>query len=116
MTTLTLELPENLAPLKGSLERYLPLIVELRTLGLTTPTRTSAEEAIDFLWSNPTSQDVLDFKASERALERLLTLRQRNEAGTISDSERSEFDEAILVERIMRRAKLIAAKHIKHNE
>jgi hypothetical protein len=51
-------------------------------------------EVITFLLSSPTAQQIIDFRASEAAQERLRYLLETNRQGTLSNEERAELDEA----------------------
>lgn len=93
MTIVTLELPEKFAPVKGSLEQYLPTIVELRSLDLKTNASQLAREIIDLLWSSPTSAEVLGFKISAQSQSRLTELLEKNREGTLTAADSAEMDE-----------------------
>ena len=49
---------------------------------------------MSFLLSAPSAQQIIEFRASEAAQERLRVLLDANRAGTLSDEERAELDEA----------------------
>ena len=109
MTTLTVELPDELAKRIQPAKQWLPTILALSVGGFVTPSVQTATEAIQFLMTNPSAQEVLAYKASERAHVRMRKLRSLNENGVISHDELAEFDEAIAIERILRQAKIKAA-------
>jgi len=58
------------------------------------PSQTIQDEVVSFLLSAPSAQQIIEFRASEAAQERLRVLLDANRAGTLSDEERAELDEA----------------------
>ena len=52
------------------------------------------DEVLTFLLSSPTPQQIIAFRASDAAQERLRVLLEANRQGTLTDMERAELDEA----------------------
>ena len=58
------------------------------------PPASIQQEVLAFLLSTPTPQNIIDFRASSSAQERLQVLLEANRQGTLTDDERAELDEA----------------------
>ena len=58
------------------------------------PPASIQDEVLTFLLSSPTPQRIIAFHASDVAQARLRYLLDANRAGTLSDEERAELDEA----------------------
>ncbi len=56
--------------------------------------QTIQDEVLSFLLSAPSAQQIVEFRASEEAQQRLRVLLDANRAGTLSDEERAELEEA----------------------
>lgn len=52
------------------------------------------DDVLTFLLSSPTPQQIIAFRASDAAQERLRVLLEANRQGTLTDMERAELDEA----------------------
>ncbi len=52
------------------------------------------DEVLTFLLSSPTPRQIIEFRASDAAQERLRYLLEANRQGTLTDAERAELDEA----------------------
>lgn len=63
------------------------------------------EEIIDFIAAGTTPQNVVDFRPSEAAQERVENLLEREKDGEISSAEKSELDHYLQIEHLMRLAK-----------
>ena len=66
-----------------------------------------------FLLTSPTPQQIIAFRASDEAQERLRYLLDANRNGTLTDDEASELDEASNVNHFMMGLKARAHKAIK---
>ncbi len=98
---LTLQVPTRLARrLKPALP-WLPAILELSLVGFRTRAVQTASELIAFLLSNPTPEQVASCTVSTRAQRRLRRLLALNEAGLLSEEEKTELDEIEQIEHIM---------------
>ncbi len=90
---LTIEIPDRLAERLGPERDHLAEILER---GLSRPwSRASAlaQEVIEFLSRDPRPQDILAFRPSEQAAERVGELLEKNRAGTVNPDEQAEMDE-----------------------
>jgi hypothetical protein len=63
------------------------------------------EEVIDFIAAGTTPQNVIDFRPSEAAQARVEDLLEREKDGELSSAERSELDNYLQIEHLMRLAK-----------
>ncbi len=92
MTTLTVQIPEDLAVRLRPVQDRPTEIIELglRELG---PARYGLHnEVIDFLASGPTPQDIVAFRPSIREQARVAELLDKNRAGTLTPTEHTELD------------------------
>lgn len=101
MTSITLEVPDDLAARLDQLRDRLPdLLPEVLTLLASDNGRTTVpsmryrvfEEMIDFLASSPTSEQIIAHKVSARAQERLAELLEKNREEGLSEAENAELD------------------------
>lgn len=65
-------------------------------------------EVDEFLTSTPTPRQILDFRPSQAAKERLRCLLEFNEARPLTADEEAELSESLAVEQFMRRLKIRA--------
>jgi hypothetical protein len=63
------------------------------------------EEIVDFIAAGSTPEDVISFRPSEAAQERVADLLAREKEGELSPAERSELDHYMQIEHLMRLAK-----------
>lgn len=63
------------------------------------------EEIVDFIAAGTTPQDVISFRPSEAAQERVTDLLSREKEGELSPAEKSELDHYLQIEHLMRLAK-----------
>ena len=98
MTQLTMQVPDDLAKRIQPIRSWLPTILELSLLGFKTLATETATETIQFLLTNPSPQEVLDYHGSERAQQRLQRLLALNEAGLLGEAEQLELDELQRIE------------------
>lgn len=100
MATITIEVPDELSPLIAQIGDRLP---ELLMQSLDKPALPAHvyKYILDFLASNPSAQEIADFKALPEMAERVRTLMTREEAGDIADVEKAELDECERVEHLM---------------
>lgn len=102
MTTITLEVPDELAvrlaPVRQKLPGLLSQALELEaaeTLALEEADGVNQpvfQETLNFLTSRPTPQDILMFKASPTAQERLEELLDKNRDEGLTEEEETELD------------------------
>lgn len=72
---------------------------------------TPADEVLDFLLSQPTSEQILSLRASEQMQERVRYLLDGNRNETLNDAERAELDAYLQVEHFVRRLKIRAREN-----
>jgi hypothetical protein len=70
------------------------------------------EEVVDFIAAGTTPQNVIDFRPSEAAQERLEKLISREKEGSLSSEEKFELDHYLQLEHLMRLAKARARDFI----
>jgi len=63
------------------------------------------EEIVDFIAAGTTPEDVISFRPSEAAQERVADLLAREKEAELSPAERSELDHYMQIEHLMRLAK-----------
>jgi hypothetical protein len=115
MVQMTMQVPNDLAKRLQPIRYWLPTILELSLVGLKTPATETATEIIQFLSTNPSSQEVLVYHVSNRAQKRLQRLLALNEAGVLGEMEQLELDELQQIEHIMIILKTQIAEQLKHN-
>lgn len=111
MTTITLELPEDLAvrldPLRDRLPELLSQLLDSKsaekkfTLSGTVMTHPVFLELIDFLSARSTAKQVLTHKSSLAAQERLEELLDKNREAGLTAAEEEEMDAYRLVNHVM---------------
>ena len=72
------------------------------------------EEVIDFIAAGTTPQNVIDFRPSNAAQERLDDLLSREKEGLLSAEEKFELDHYLQLEHLMRLAKARAYHYLAH--
>jgi hypothetical protein len=70
------------------------------------------EEMVDFIAEGPTPSKVVAFRPSEAARRRVAELVSRERSGEISEEERSELDQYLQLEHLMRLAKARAKQNL----
>lgn len=115
MTTLTVDLSDEVASRIAPMQRWLSTILELSLLGLRTPAVATVTEIIEFLAGNPTPQEILQYHVSERAQERLQRLLALNRASLLSEVEQLELDEMEKIEHVFIMFKASIAQQIGYN-
>lgn len=101
MVEMKMLLPEELAEQIRPLNGYLGTVLQLSLIGFRTLATETSTEIIEFLLSEPTPQQVLDYHVSERAQSRLQRLLALNEAGLLSPNEKAELDEMEKIEHVV---------------
>ena len=112
MVQLTMQVPEDLAKRIQPIRSWLPTILELSLLGFRTLATETATETIQFLLTNPSPQEVLNYHASERAQQRLQRLLTLNGAGLLGENEQLELDELQRIEHTLIMLKAHLAKQL----
>jgi hypothetical protein len=101
MAVVTLELPDTLAQRVKPLSRWLPTILEINSLFLKTSASQTANEIIEFLFSNPSAKSIYEYRASERSQQRVNELMECNSTGEISQAELAELEELVRLEQVV---------------
>lgn len=107
MATITLEVPDELAQRLGNMEGRLPALLSyaLDIAGIPgssiAPEHSSVwSEVIEFLGSAPSREEILAFKISDAAQERLEDLLYLNREETLTPQEKDELDTFIQVDHL----------------
>jgi len=74
------------------------------------------EEVLNFLVSTPTPDQIVAFRASDAAQERLRTLLDKNRDGALTQEERVELDEMSRVDHFFSLIKIKAMKVLKDQQ
>ncbi len=75
-------------------------------------TNRAFDEIVDLLTSCPTPEEILSFKPSKKMQERVSSLLEKKRNDQISEEEKQELDHFMMIEHIMRIAKLRAKKRM----
>jgi hypothetical protein len=113
MIEMTLQLPNSLAARIQSFGVWTSVVIELSLLNCTTNASLTAQEIIKFLENNPSPKEVLNFKVSDKAQNRLRKLLSANNERTLTEKEELEMEELGKLENIFTTLKLRAAKDLK---
>lgn len=102
MTTITLEVPDELAvrlaPVRERLPQLLSLALELLpgefpiSAAAVSASHPAFDEMIDFLAGGPTPEQIIEFKASPAAQARLEELLDKNREEGLTEAESAELD------------------------
>lgn len=100
MTTITLEIPDELAEQVTQMRDRIP---ELLALSLRQPALPAAtyRAILSFLASNPAPADIASFMPPPEVQARLRTLLERSAQGSLSPAEVAELDEYERIEHLM---------------
>ena len=101
MVQMTMQVSEELATRLRPIGRWLPTVLELILVGFKTLATATATEVIEFLSTEPTPQDVLNYHVSDRAQAQLQRLLALNAVGMLGEAEQQELDELQRIEHIM---------------
>ncbi len=100
MTTITIEVPDELSELIAQAGDRLP---ELLAQSLRHPVLPAHiyRYVLDFLASNPSAEQIAAFGPTPEMMERLRTLTEREIAGDITTADKAELDEYERLEHLM---------------
>jgi hypothetical protein len=76
------------------------------------PADTLFDAILDFLASTPTPRQIIAFQPPDHLQQRLSELLAANRAGELTDSEQTELDEFLRMDRFMSRLKLKARQKL----
>lgn len=124
MTTMTLDIPEEVANRVASLREHLPALIEhaSETLPVGYPSGALylssdypiVDEMIGFLASGPTPHQILEHKVSAELQERLETLLDKNREAALAETEAAELDAFRRVNHTMILLKARVRKEMSH--
>lgn len=100
MRTITLALPDDLADQLATIRDRLPEVLALSLRQPAIPAQLY-RTILTFLADGPTAEQIVAFAAPPEVTERLHTLVEREQAGTISTTEMAELDELERIEHLM---------------
>ncbi|MEE3717885.1 hypothetical protein V2H45_14180 [Tumidithrix elongata RA019] len=100
MVKITLEVTEELSEKLEKLGDRLPEILSQSLEQLTLPAYVY-RYVLNFLASNPSPQQIRDFRPTPEMQERLRLLSMRSKAGDLTENERNELDEYERIEHLM---------------
>ena len=112
MSAITLKLPEALAERLRNHEGRLPEILELglRELNAEGQSRfDGAAEVLEFLASLPDPEEILKLRPSERFVDRVERLLEKNRANELTPEEEEEWENYQFLEHLVRMAKAKAS-------
>ena len=112
MTTITLDIPEYLAPLVADLGDQLPLVLELGVSRFAPLSSTAYFEAINFLTRQPTAAEITNFRFSDEVESRINVLLDKNQDNALSLAEEVELDR---FEQLEDRLQLLKARALAEN-
>jgi hypothetical protein len=107
MTTITLDIPEHLAPLVADLGDQLSLVLEMGVSRLAPISITAYSEAVNFLTQDPTPEAIAEFRFSDVVETRINELLSRNQESQLSLAEEVELDR---FEQLEERLQLVKAR------
>ncbi len=107
MTTITLDIPERLAPIVAELGDQLALVLEMGVSRLAPISFKAYAEAVDFLTQEPTLEEVAAFRFSEEIEVRIGDLLSKSDDGELSLAEEVELDR---FDRLEERLQLVKAR------
>jgi len=113
MTKVMVELTDEVATRITPMRNWLSTVLELSLVGFKTPAVATATEIVEFLASDPSPQEVINYHVSTRGQEYLQRLLALNAAGLLSTDEQHELDELEKIEHIfvMLKAQVAAKIH-----
>jgi hypothetical protein len=110
MAQITIDVPDDLLPRLEPLQRQLStLVVAWLNQAEVTPVSSTAiayQEVLDFLMTRPTAADILQFKVSAVAQDRLRELLDRNRNQNLTHDEIAELNSYEQIDHLMRLLKI----------
>jgi uncharacterized protein YbaP (TraB family) len=113
MAQLTIEIPDALLPEVEQLRSQLPSlmtkwVMASRMVQPEVQQQGASQEVLSFLMAQPTPQDILEFKVSETAQERLRVLLDLNRERELGEDETLELDGYEQLDQLMQMLKIRA--------
>ncbi len=112
MAELTIEIPDELAARLRPVQDRLAEIIELGLRELAPAQHGLYNEVIEFLASGPTPQQIVTFRPSQEAQERVAELLEKNRAGMLTPAEQAELDQYEELDYLMTLVKARARQHL----
>lgn len=113
MAQLTIEVSEELAQNLVPIRERLPDILA-RALHEQQPILNETYRyVVKFLTSNPSPQDILDFRPTQTTQERISELLEKNRAGELLPSESTELEEYVHINEVLTLLKTQTLKNLK---
>jgi hypothetical protein len=110
MAKITIDVPDDLLPRLEPLQRQLStLVVDWLNQAEVAPVSSTAiayQEVLDFLMTRPTAADILQFKVSAVAQDRLRELLDRNRNQNLTHNEIAELNSYEQIDHLMRLLKI----------
>ena len=116
MTTITLEIPEYLAPSIAEIGDQLPLVLEMGMSRLAPLSTKAYIETLDLLTQYPTPDVIAEFRFSEEVETRIHDLLDKNGRGQISQAEEVELDRLCRIEEQLQLVKARAILDLKNRK
>jgi hypothetical protein len=112
MTSMTIELPTELARRLAPIQDRLTEIIELGLLQLESGPTLLHREVVDFLASGPTPGEIVAFRPSLTAEARVAELLDKNQAGVLRAGEEAELDEYQYLNHLLTLVKIQARRNL----
>ena len=116
LSSVNLEIPQDLATRIIPLENQLPRILELGLRefnAITQPGFKGAAEVLEFLASLPTPQEIIKLRPSKTLQDRISSLLERNRTSGLTPEENQEWEQYQYLEHLVRIAKAKALIKLK---
>ncbi len=119
LSTVTLNIPKELAIRLRPLESQLPQILELGLRGLNAakqPGFEGASEILEFLANLPSPEEIIELRPSKDMQARITYLLEKNRTGGLTPEEENEWEQYQYMEHLVRIAKAKAHLKLKQKE
>jgi len=101
MTTITIEVPDDLARRLGPVRDRLPQVLELGLQEVVPLSTQAYMEALEFLAEEPSPEEIVAYHPSADVQARLRTLLDKNQEGLLTHAEAAELDRLSHLEHLM---------------
>ena len=116
MSSLTLDLPEDLVARLGPHKERISQILELglrEVIAASQPGFEGSAEVLEFLAGLPTPEEILAYRPTPQQKERVSALLEKNRSQGLTDEEEREWERYQYLEHLMRIAKAKAHRKLK---